>query len=137
MLALWHKKFGNNKLSLQAAQSAANEKEKILYTLSGNKVQNKWEDCHREMIYRFNDSAHYLFWISFPLTTRSSFFFFLSHTQLPFPQHQVINKQKAASFQHKHRTGSSASTHSRSCSFIYSQSHIKNVIPCVCLPSTH
>lgn len=29
--------------------------------LNGNKVKNKWEYCEREMIYRFNDSAHYLF----------------------------------------------------------------------------
>lgn len=42
----------------------------------------------RQMIYRFNDSAHYLFYISFPQTILSS------HTELPFPKHQAINKQK-------------------------------------------
>lgn len=61
-----------------------------------------------------------------------------SCTELPFPEHRAINKQKTQRpLQHKHGTGSSASTHRWGCPFISSQSHIKNVIPRACLPSTH
>lgn len=59
-----------------------------------------WKYCDREMTYRFNDSAHYLFSISFPQTI-----LYNSHTELLFPKYHTINKQKT---QHPSNTNTEA-----------------------------
>lgn len=64
--------------------------------LNGNKVKNEWEHRGSEKIYRFNDSSHYLFWIALTQIILSP------HSELPFPKHQAINKQKTQ--QHKRGT---------------------------------
>lgn len=47
--------------SFQVNQCGANEKGETPHTLKVNRVKSERERCDREMIYRFNDSAHYLF----------------------------------------------------------------------------
>lgn len=60
LLALWHKQSWNTRASLQANQSAANEKGEntVCWMATKSKTSGNTET---EMIYRFNDSAHYLF----------------------------------------------------------------------------
>lgn len=83
------------------------------------------------MIYRFNDSAHYLFLTSPPPPTSLS-----SRTELPFPKHQAINKQKTQHPSNTNRAGSAAATHSRRCFFYLQSQPYKERNP-RCVPAIH